>query len=90
MATKAKKKTLRALIEALPTDDVQTKDLKTLALQFVLDTPLRGQDSRLMERYSRQRLDALKLLLEITKAEETESYQDALVALLANNDYEED
>ena len=79
-----RRKTLDSLIGALPSPDVQEKDLKELALQLILDVP--KDDSNTKAARAKVKLEALKLLAEIVRNESKGSTEAALLALLNEDD----
>ena len=81
---KSKLNTLSNLIDALPSADVSSADLKTLILQLILDT----ENDDLSKPYanrSRVKLDALKLLSDILRNDSVSDYEAELLDLLGED-----
>lgn len=83
--TKKKKKTLHQLIEALPTLDVSTKDIKSLALQLILDTPDDDVDSQYATK-GKLKLETLKLLADMIRNESVGDVEKELLEILSADD----
>lgn len=82
---KPTKKTLHMLIEALPNYDVQTKDIKQLALQLILDTSDDDIDSAYATK-GKLKLETLKLLAELIKNEAEGDAEKELLEILSGED----
>ena len=67
-------RTLSSLISSLPAPDVQTKDLKQLVLQYVLDLPNYDPDHPTSIAFMKYRLDAIRLLFYIIKFYNPKNY----------------
>lgn len=78
-----KKQNLSDMINELPSRDIGNKDLKALLLQLVLDTPNDDVDGIYATRAS-VKLQALKILAEINKAEKDTDSDNDLIDLLVN------
>jgi|TARA_R110000751_G_scaffold84870_1_gene169566 hypothetical protein len=84
---KSKLNTLTDLIDALPTADVGSADLKTLILQLILDTPS-DDPSKPYANRSRVKLEALKLLSDINRNDTTSDYEAELLDILGKDEDE--
>ena len=84
---KSKLNTLTNLIDALPTADISSADLKTLILQLILDTPSDDPHKPYANR-SRVKLEALKLLSDINRNDTTSDYEAELLDILGKEDNE--
>ena len=84
---KSKLNTLTNLIDALPTADISSADLKTLILQLILDTPS-DDPSKPYANRSRVKLEALKLLSDINRNDTTSDYEAELLDILGKEDNE--
>ena len=82
-----KKLTLSDLIDALPTPDVKSGDLKSLILQLILDTPDDNPNNHFANR-SKVKLEALKLLSDINRNDSVSDYEADLLDIL--NDKEDE
>jgi hypothetical protein len=85
---KSKLNTLSNLIDALPSADVSSADLKTLILQLILDTILDTENDDPSKPYanrSRVKLDALKLLSDILRNDSVSDYEAELLDLLGED-----
>jgi len=76
------------LINALPSVDVASSDLKALILQLILDTPTDDPQKPYANR-SRVKLEALKLLSDINRQDSVSDYEADLLEILGP-DNEED
>ena len=76
------------LINALPSVDVASSDLKALILQLILDTPTDDPQKPYANR-SRVKLEALKLLSDINRQDSVSDYEADLLDILGT-DNEED
>ena len=74
------RRTLRSMINALPTPDIQERELKELTLQLILDTKADNENTKAAR--GRVKLGALKLLGDIIRNEQRGSTEEALLALL--------
>lgn len=81
---KSKLNTLSNLIDALPSADVSSADLKTLILQLILDTE-NDDPSKPYANRSRVKLDALKLLSDILRNDSVSDYEAELLDLLGED-----
>ena len=81
---KSKLNTLSNLIDALPSADVSSADLKTLILQLILDTE-NDDHSKPYANRSRVKLDALKLLSDILRNDSVSDYEAELLDLLGED-----
>jgi|TARA_R110000751_G_scaffold87475_1_gene173385 hypothetical protein len=84
---KSKLNTLTDLIDALPSADVGSSDLKTLILQLILDTPS-DDPSKPYANRSRVKLEALKLLSDINRNDTTSDYEAELLDILGKDEDE--
>jgi len=82
---KSKLNTLTNLIDALPSADVSSSDLKTLILQLILDTE-NDDPSKPYANRSRVKLDALKLLSDILRNDSVRDYEAELIEILGDKD----
>lgn len=82
---KSKLNTLTNLIDALPSADVSSGDLKTLILQLILDTENDDPNKPYANR-SRVKLDALKLLSDILRNDSVSDYEAELIEILGDKD----
>ena len=89
MKKKSKLNTLTDLIDALPTADVSSSDLKTLILQLLLDTPSDDPLKPYANR-SRVKLEALKLLADINRQDSVSDYEAELLDILGPDDNAEE
>jgi len=80
-----KKQTLADLIDALPSPDVASSDLKTLILQLILDTPSDDPANHFANR-SKVKLEALKLLADINRNDSVGDYEADLLDLLTEKE----
>lgn len=80
---KNKKKTLHSIISALPTEDVQSKDLKQLILQLILEVP---NDEGHFAVRSKVKLEALRLLADIIRNDSIGDYETDLLEILTNDE----
>lgn len=87
--TKRKIKTLKTLIDVLPTRDVQTKDVKALILQALLDRP-DAREHKHRAKYRGQDATFMKLLVDIIKNEDSASFEDDYLAVMAGEYDDED
>lgn len=78
-----KSKNLADMIDELPTRDIGNKDLKALLLQLVLDVEPDSPDNAFASR-SNVKLNALKILADIVKAEKNDETNDDLINILTN------
>lgn len=77
----SRRKSLATLIEHLPSVDITRSDLKGLVLQLALDVPYDAPDGAHAHR-AKVKLDALRLLAELTKdADDTEVEKELLEIL---------
>jgi hypothetical protein len=83
----SKKLTLTDLIDALPSPDVKSGDLKGLILQLILDTPDDNPNNHFANR-SKVKLEALKLLADINRSDSVSDYEADLLDIL--NDKEDE
>jgi len=84
----ANKLSLTDLINALPTVDVASSDLKALILQLILDTPVDDPTKPYANR-SRVKLEALKLLSDINRQDSVSDYEAELLDILGPEEDEE-
>ena len=75
------------MIDALPTPDVKSGDLKALILQLILDTPNDDPGNHFANR-SKVKLEALKLLAEINRADTVSDYEADLLDILTDKEDE--
>mgnify|MGYP003141491409 CR=1 FL=1 len=83
----SKKLTLSDLIDALPTPDVKSGDLKSLILQLILDTPDDDPRNHFANR-SKVKLEALKLLSDINRNDSVSDYEADLLDILGEKEDE--
>jgi len=83
-----KKPTLTDLINALPSPDVKSGDLKALILQLILDTPTDDPNNHFANR-SKVKLEALKLLADINRNDSVSDYEADLLDILGDKEDEE-
>jgi len=76
------------LINALPSVDVASSDLKALILQLILDTPTDDPNKPYANR-SRVKLEALKLLSDINRQDSVSDYEADLLEILGTDDEED-
>jgi len=76
------------LINALPSVDVASSDLKALILQLILDTPTDDHNKPYANR-SRVKLEALKLLSDINRQDSVSDYEADLLEILGTDDEED-
>ena len=88
LSDKRKGNCLADLINALPTSDIGSADLKSLVLQLILDTPSDSSESHWAVR-SKVKLEALKLLMDINRNESVGDYEADLLKLLEEDDKED-
>jgi len=81
--SKKTKKTLHSIISALPTNDVQSQDLKQLILQLIMETP---NDEGHFAVRSKVKLDALRLLADIIRNDSMGDYETDLLDILTSDD----
>tara|TARA_R110000824_G_scaffold14054_4_gene60366 strand:- start:1662 stop:1931 length:270 start_codon:yes stop_codon:yes gene_type:complete len=81
------KLSLADLIDALPSVDVASSDLKALILQLILDTPTDDPQKPYANR-SRVKLEALKLLSDINRQDSVSDYEADLLEILGPDDEE--
>ncbi len=80
-----KKKTLNQMLQQLPIQDLDNKDLIALIVQFLQETP----DDKTLGDYatrSKVKLDALRLIHDILKTETKSAQHDELLDLLADDE----
>jgi len=78
------KNKLEKLLKQLPDLDVDAQDLKAMAIQFIMDQ----EDDEVEEKRgtrSRLKLEALRLLHDIVKAEGGTDLDGAILAVIAGN-----
>lgn len=83
----SKKLSLSDLIDALPTPDVKSGDLKSLILQLILDTPDDNPMNHFANR-SKVKLEALKLLADINRNDSVSDYEADLLDILGEKEDE--
>lgn len=76
-----RRKNLASLIESLPAVDVQREDIKTLALQLILDTPNDNPKGDYAVR-AKVKLETLKLLADLAKDEDSTDNTKELLEIL--------
>jgi len=77
----SRRKNLSKLIEQLPSVEVERADIKALALQLILDTP--NDDPKKVYAYKgKLKLDALKLLADLTADQDGTDAQKELLDIL--------
>tara|TARA_R100001530_G_scaffold135842_1_gene114156 strand:- start:3255 stop:3506 length:252 start_codon:yes stop_codon:yes gene_type:complete len=81
--TKKTKRTLHSIIAALPTEDVQNTDLKQLILQLIMETP---NDEGAYAVRGKLKLEALRLLSDIIRNDDSGSYEQNILDILTRND----
>jgi hypothetical protein len=79
--------TLADLIDALPTPDVKSGDLKSLILQLILDTPNDDAQKHFANR-SKVKLEALRLLTDINRNDSVSDYEADLLDILGEKEDE--
>jgi len=83
----SKKLSLSQLIDALPSPDVKSGDLKSLILQLILDTPDDNPTNHFANR-SKVKLEALKLLADINRNDSVSDYEADLLDILGDKEDE--
>ena len=83
----SKKLSLSQLIDALPSPDVKSGDLKSLILQLILDTPDDNPTNHFANR-SKVKLEALKLLADINRNDSVSDYEADLLDILGEKEDE--
>jgi|TARA_R110002020_G_scaffold438193_1_gene648621 hypothetical protein len=79
--------TLADLIDALPSADVKSGDLKSLILQLILDTPDDDAQKHFANR-SKVKLEALRLLTDINRNDSVSDYEADLLDILGEKEDE--
>jgi len=72
-------KNLYSRISALPTDNVGIDDIKSLALTLIQEVPFSEDNAA----FSKVKLEALRLLLDCVRAEDTNDIEQELLELLS-------
>ena len=67
-------------IDQLPTQNVNVEDIKALCLTFIQELPSSEEHAA----YDRVKLDAIRLLLECVKTDNTDDFENELLAVLNN------
>ena len=80
---------LSDLINALPTSDVGSLDLKALILQLILDTPTDDPHKHFANR-SKVKLEGLKILSDILRNDSVGDYEEELLSILGEEDSKDD
>ena len=73
------------MIQKLPSPDVSTLDLKSLTLAFITNMQDDAPDGDSAAR-AKVKLDALRLMLDIIRADNTNDYESDVIAILNNDD----
>lgn len=74
-------RTLNTMIRELPTPDLNARDLKEMILQFIYESP-NDKDESLYAAKANVKLNALRLLADVIKNENTGDYEAELLAIL--------
>ena len=82
LKTKKQVQSLYQRIDQLPTTNVNVEDIKALCLTFIQELPSSEDHAA----YDRVKLDAMRLLLECVKTDNTDDFENELLAVLNKED----